>query len=378
MLTQYSHATSINFHKLNTPMDLFLPCGIDIGYSAIKLQSPHNHSVIPSLVYRVQKDSALLIEDTDIRYRDSDGNIWYVGSLAKRALRKDNTNIKQSTLLSRQRLQSEEFMVQIRVAMFVSKLQQLTNTGYVVDDRPLKIQTGLPPEFHLSDSSEIKERFIGEHNFSIKIGNREWMDVQLRIGKNDVYSCKQPFGTLMYCCVNEEGVLYNMDFLRRNVLILDVGFHTADTFCCNQGADEGESITWENLAMQEVYHRTCDDIAKNTDNRADISVFALEKSLADGFVYYGPKKEKYVFTEDFKKNLRGVALDLIDQIMTTYNSMIDIDVIVLTGGTGAAWYPFFEEYFKELNTEVILAGDNSSAFSNVKGYYNLLVSRFAS
>ena len=377
MLTQYSHSTQLNFSAIPCPVESFMPCGIDIGYSAIKLQSPHNNSVIPSLVYKVAKDSALLIEDSDIRYRDADGNIWYVGSLAKRALRKDNTNIKQSTLLSRQRLQSEEFMVQIRVAMFVARLKELTDGGYVIDDRPLKIQTGLPPEFHLSDSKEIKDKFIGEHVFGVKIGNRQWMNVKLVVGKNDVYSCKQPFGTLMYCCVDNQGQFYNADFLRRNVLILDAGFHTTDTFCCIQGADEGESITWESLAMQEVFRRTCEDISKNTNNRADISVFALEKSLAEGFVYYGPKKEMYKFTQDFEKNLRAVAHDLIEQVMTTYNSMIDIDVIVLTGGTGAAWYPFFKEYFKELNTEILLAGDSEATFSNVKGYYNLLISRLA-
>ena len=377
MLTKYSHETRLNFDAIPCPVESFMPCGIDIGYSAIKLQSPYNYSVIPSLVYKVPKDNALLIEDTDIRFKDAEGTIWYVGSLAKRALRKDNTNIKQTTLLSRQRLQSDEFMVQIRLAMFIARLKELTDTGYVVDDRPLKIQTGLPPEFHLADSKEIKDKFIGEHNFSVKIGNRQWMNVNLTVGKNDVYSCKQPFGTLMYCCVDNQGDFYDADFLRRNVLILDAGFHTTDTFCCIQGADEGESITWENLAMQEVFKRTCEDIAKNTNNRADISVFALEKSLADGFVYYGPKKEQYTFRQDFEKNLRAVSHDLIDQIMTTYNNMIDIDVIVLTGGTGAAWYPFFKEYFKELNTHVILAGDEEATFSNVKGYYNLLISRLA-
>jgi len=375
VLTKYSHETKLNFSHIDCPVQSFMPCGIDIGYSAIKLQSPYSYSVVPSLCYKVQKDNALLIEDTDIRYRDADGTIWYVGSLAKRALRKDNTNIKQSTLLSRQRLQSDEFMVQIRIAMFIARLKNLTDTGYEVDDRPLKIQTGLPPEFHLSDSKEIKEKFIGEHVFSVKIGNRDWMSVKIVVGKNDVYSCKQPFGTLMSCCVDNQGQFYDADFLRRNVLILDAGFHTTDTFCCIQGADEGESITWENLAMQEVFRRTCEDISKNTNNRADISVFALEKSLADEFVYYGPKKEMYQFGQDFEKNLRAVAHDLIEQIMTTYNSMIDIDIIVLTGGTGAAWFPFFKEYFAELNTKVILAGEDEATFSNVKGYYNLLISR---
>ena len=63
-------------------------------------------------------------------------------------------------------------------------------------------------------------------------------------------------------------------------------------------------------------------------------------------------------------------LDVVDE-----NGMIDIDIIVLTGGTGAAWFPFFKEYFAELNTKVILAGEDEATFSNVKGYYNLLISR---
>lgn len=372
MLSQYSHETKINFKEIECPVKSFLPCGIDIGYSAIKLQSPYNYSVIPSLVYKVSKDNALLIEDTDIRYKDEAGNVWYAGSLAKRALRKDNTTIKQTTLLTRQRMQSEEFLVQIRIAMFVSKLKELTPTAYNVDERPLKIQTGLPAEF-MSDSNALKSRFIGTHKFSIKIGNRQWFDVLMNVGNNDISVCKQPFGTLMNCCVNDQGVMFDEDFLRKTILILDSGFHTTDTFCFIQGADEGDALTWENLAMQEVYQRTCADIAKNTNNKADISVFVLEKSLGDGYVYYGPKKEKYEFVHDFEENLREVCQDLIKQLMTTYNNMLDIDTIVLTGGTGAAWHTFFKEYFKDLNTEVIIANDGESAFANVKGYYNFLI-----
>lgn len=83
------------------------------------------------------------------------------------------------------------------------------------------------------------------------------------------------------------------------MLILDAGFHTTDTFHCIQGTREGIALTWENYAMQEVYQRTCDNILEASGNRADISVYSLEKAFETGVVHYGSKKIPYDFTKDF-------------------------------------------------------------------------------
>ena len=74
-----------------------------------------------------------------------------------------------TTLLGRQRVQSEDFLVQLRVGLFFARLKGLPEGGYDLDDRPIKVQTGLPPEFIVQDSEELRNKFVGEHRFSVKV-----------------------------------------------------------------------------------------------------------------------------------------------------------------------------------------------------------------
>lgn len=377
MLEKYCYQTDIVFQQLNCPVSDSLLCGIDIGYSGIKVQSPNNASTIPSIVVKEKKDAPLLMGAEDIRYCDEKGRVWYVGSLAKKTMLYGSTSVKPSTLLGRQRVQSEDFVVQLRIGLFFSKLKGLPEGGYDIDERPIKVQTGLPPEFIIQDSDELRNKFVGEHKYSVKIGKRPWVNIRIKLESKDVFICKQPFGTLMVNVINEEGVMTNPSLLKKNVLIFDAGFHTTDTFHCIQGTREGLALTWETYAMQEVYQRTCDDILAASANKADISVYSLEKSFDTGIVNYGPTKEPYNFTKDFYRNLKAVCLELLDELNAAYNNMMNVDVILLTGGTGVAWEKYIRDYYKTTNAlEIILAGNGKETFrANVKGYYNLLVSR---
>ena len=76
-------------------------------------------------------------------------------------------------------------------------------------------------------------------------------------------------------------------------------------------------------------------------------------------------------------NLKAVCVELLDELTAAYNGMLNVDVILLTGGTGTAWEKYIREYYKDTKAlEIILAGDGKDAFrANVKGYYNMLVSR---
>lgn len=377
MLEKYCYQTDIMFQQMECPITESLLCGIDIGYSGIKIQSPFNASVIPSIVVREKNDAPLIVGADDIRYRDEKGRVWYVGSLAKKTLLHGSTAVKTTTLLGRQRIQSEDFLVQLRIGLFFAKLKGLPEGGYDLDDRPVKVQTGLPPEFIVQDSEELKNKFVGEHKFSVKVGRRPWVSSRIKLDTKDVFICKQPFGTLMANVINEDGVMTNPTLLKKNVLILDAGFHTTDTFHCIQGTREGIALTWENYAMQEVYQRTCDNILEATGNKTDISVYSLEKAFDTGVVHYGSRKEPYNFIKDFYRNLKEVCLELINDLNAAYNNMMNVDVILLTGGTGVAWEKYIREYYKETQAlEIVLAGDGkNTSRANVKGYYNLLVSR---
>lgn len=135
-------------------------------------------------------------------------------------------------LLGRQRVQSEDFVVQLRVDLFFAKRKDLPECGYDIDERPIKIQTGLPPEFIVQDSEELRNKLVGEYKFSIKVGKRPWVNIRIKLDTKDAFICKQPFGALMANVINEDGVMTNPALLKKNVLILDAGFHTTDTFHC--------------------------------------------------------------------------------------------------------------------------------------------------
>ncbi len=378
MLKDYCYQTDIRFQSLDCPVSSTLLCGIDIGYSGIKIQSPCDASTIPSIVVKARNDSPLLMNAEDIRYRDERGQIWYVGSLAKKTLLYGSTAVKPTTLLGRQRVQSEDFMVQIRVGLFFAKLRGLPEGGYDIDERPMKVQTGLPPEFILQDSEALMNKFVGEHRYSVKIGKRPWLNVKINLENRDVHICKQPFGTLMASVISEAGVMTNPALLKKNVLILDAGFHTTDTYYFIQGAKEGASLTWENYSMQEVYQRTCNNILDASGNRADVSVYNLEKAFDSGIIHYGPKKEPYDFKKDFYSNLRAVCYELLQELNAAYDNMINVDIVLLTGGTGAAWERSIRDFYKDTKAlDIILAGEGREASrANVRGYYNLLISRF--
>ena len=73
LLKKYSYQTQIVFQQLEFPITETLLCGIDIGYSGIKIQSPYNAPTIPSIVVKERHDASLLVGSDDIRYREEKG-----------------------------------------------------------------------------------------------------------------------------------------------------------------------------------------------------------------------------------------------------------------------------------------------------------------
>ena len=104
--------------------------------------------------------------------------------------------------------------------------------------------------------------------------------------------------------------------------------------------------------MQEVYQRTCSDILRESGNKADVSVYNLEKAFDSGVIHYGPKKEPYDFKKNFYGNLRSVCNELLQELNAAYDNMINVDVILLTGGTGVAWERYIRDFYKDTKAPV--------------------------
>ena len=62
--------------------------------------------------------------------------------------------------------------------------------------------------------------------------------------------------------------------------------------------------------------------------------------------------------------------------------LYEYDYLIVTGGTGEAWFDIINEYFKNMETLTIVRGsqndDLPGVFANVRGYYMFRYSDIAS
>ena len=79
------------------------------------------------------------------------------------------------------------------------------------------------------------------------------------------------------------------------------------------------------------------------------------------------------FDDLLDKSNKMVCMEAINKLKNTYNNLIDIDYLIVTGGTGAAWSSIIKDYFKNMHTLTIINGNKNDEipyiFANVRGYY---------
>ena len=70
---------------------------------------------------------------------------------------------------------------------------------------------------------------------------------------------------------------------------------------------------------------------------------------------------------------RDVCMRAVNKIRGMYNDLLDMDYLVVTGGTGEAWWDMIKTEFQGLRSLTVLSGNENSnlpfTFSNVRGYY---------
>lgn len=318
-----------------------IPIGLDIGYSSTKVCSIFGKHIFPSFPIRMAEDSTVFDKETNIKYKDENGDLWYVGDLAYNTLESGKSLYQENILYSKSRIRSEEYLVLLRVGLF---LGLLTKDFNIPKKFTLKVKTGLPDQYMMDDRTTLKERFIGHHHYSVKIGSHNWTTVSFDIDEDDISVISQPFGTLWSIAANIHGDIVNSDlFDSTNVLIFDGGYHTVDTYF-NKAGSKGTSSTWTNIAMNEIYKKTRRKIYEGTHENKYMRQYEIVKYLKSsrpGEVPYS-NKQWYAFDKDLIENTEEVAREAIRQLMVTYENLDDVDVIVCTGGTGKAFYPIFK------------------------------------
>lgn len=370
------------YQKNNESVEDTWVVALDIGYSSVKVISNNADIVFPSYARKI--DSPLLnlgeSNKTDIQYRNNrTGELWAVGESAQNMIVTGETRDSITELYGRNRYFSDLFKVISEVGMGVG---MIANSYGSPKGKKLLIQTGLPPAYLKSDSSLLKEALAGDHSFSIKIGNSNWVTFDFSLTEEDISIMAQPMGTLFSIATDNKGktVPEAAKYFKSSVLIFDPGFGTLDVFNIrNRMIDSSE--TFDNLGMKRVFTETSNSILDKYHQ--EISVPAMQKYLRTGEIKCRDRKTRSTtmapFGELLEEANKKVCMEALAKIDNIYNGLYDHDYLVITGGTGAAWEHIIREYYSGMETLKIIMGNQNDNlpcfFSNARGYYLYSVGR---
>lgn len=373
-IKNYVSKTVFNFRdlKVSVPEDVE-PLGIDVGYGGVKVFSLNGMHSFPALLFRPKRNNIILNNDTDIRYIDEYGNMWYVGDRARDSLETGSRQIDSEEYFSEKRLYTDEFLILARVAIFLG----LCKKGFsFLKNKKIQLCTGLPEEDVEKSSPELRKIISGHHHFEISIGDSEFTKVSFDISEDNIEILSQPQGTIYSTACDLQGNITREDLITdKNILILDGGMFTFDTHLSNR-ADRGISKTWEEFAMHEVYSTLRDVIYKKTERY--INEYDIEKYISLSSVLKYKGNQKYYFGEDYLNIIKQMSNNLVRKLKRTYDDFNDIDIIIITGGTGKTYFPYLKELIP--TDEIVLAESNTenngvynAIFSNVVGFFKFIM-----
>nr|WP_297765700.1 ParM/StbA family protein [uncultured Butyrivibrio sp.] len=351
---------------------------IDLGYSGVKLISPNKVACFPSYAVRIDEEIQYLsgAPESSIMYRNNKTNeLWLVGEFAQNQMMITSSDESERSMYGRDRYGEPMFNVVTATGFGIALME---NEYGSPNTDTLVVQTGLP-EGYLEDTPLLKGSMAGHYDFSLKVGNKPWIDFNFDVNADNVYVMSQPKGSLFSVCIKNDGNMHEdvNKYLSSNVIIFDPGFGTYDLFIINNGAVV-KGDTTQNLGMRRVFHETSQLIKEKYG--VQIPVPAMQKYLETGKVRSIDRNTLKTEEYDFEELLQMTSAKVCDEAISRMfkavggiEQIIDYNYLIITGGTGSAWLSIIREKLKNISTlNIIPANQNDGSlallYSNVRGY----------
>lgn len=343
---------------------------LDAGYSAVKAFYESGYFCFPSYVRRLDREPNIASED-DILYRDLDTKkLYIIGRTAQKMVTSTDANDADSEMFSRKRYYKEHFKVlcNTALALMLSKKK---------DDRPVKLITGLPSAYLNADKKDFEKVLRKSARFEIKKGISTWKTFDLAMDSVPISILAQPAGSMTSAIVKNNGeyVADVMQYLYKNILVIDIGFGTMDFY----GVQNRTPVCMdskENMGMYEVLKQTSQRILREYNE--DIRVQGLQNNLETGVVTHVDEdtlqSDDHALAPILVEENEDVFKKAMQAAKEVTNAFRDYDYLIVGGGTGEAWFEKIKAYLSGLKRlRVISANQNCKElpmiYANVRGYY---------
>ena len=353
------------------PVKNFWIIAFDIGFSSVMGLAPNKRFCFPSY-FKKMNSSLMSIDEEDIYYRDKDGT-YLIGTKAQDLVRADDTNDTDSSF-DRNRYFTKEFVILARTAVAIGLMnnEERGNQGQL---RPF-VQTGLPAAYLKADAPKIKAAFSQPGTYEIKIGSGKWLQFENTLKSSDINVTSQPAGTLNSILFDDNGEPRKQarQIMEKNIIIADIGFGTFDPYgVVNREKVLEESIN--NLGMKRVLEVASEYIYKEFN--MDIKIPQMRKCMKDGYfkiVDIQQMTSKKIPLDNYiERACKEVATQAATKLYEMAGYFQDYDILVVTGGTGAAWFDYFKEALAGMEDLKIIPGNDGNElpiyYANARGYY---------
>jgi len=394
MDTRDFRTKTMMIERKNLSHDNLWGVALDVGYSGVKLVSPNIIACFPAFAVPVEGafiDMGTKAAEQIMLYRSApNAQVWKVGKSAQDSVSIQDPDAASMSIFGRQRYNSDIFKVITETAMGLA----CTKNAYGdPQGKPIVLETGLPVLYLKSDSSMLREVLEGFHAFDLKIGRDDWKHYEINLVPGNISIMPQPMGTLLSVATGADGKLRAEaeKYYSSATLICDPGFGTFDSFSL-RGTEMSQMETFDNLGMKEVLLETSQQIYSKYG--IEIPVPAMQPFLEKGYVSTFNRRKLESMNVPFADILERCNYDVAQRALAKLTDMYSLDeysYLILTGGTGEAWYPYFKERLKGMANLTLVPGnqntmgilrdqDNRPAplpfiFSNVRGYYMALYNR---
>ena len=330
---------------------------VDPGFDSMKVIA--NGIAFKFPFNAVRTDEAMIsnfaIQDDFIMYRDDLGATYRVGSYAREMIfdKKTADPSELTDFYTEDRFLTEEFKVGLRCAIAMA----INSTGLYADQADLNIylMLALPHACRQQFAASLVGSAVGQHKFALRIGNAPIKDFSYTVTNDHVFTISQTIAAILGETSDIDGNIADDKFKYLSdgpTLVIDGGYYTTGIVMVSRGGSVDDAMTESNtdFAMKNVNMAVVEAVKAH---RPDLRHYMIEYMLDTGNtkIKYMNAETKKAETLDIrnirKEKIAKICQGLIQHLNERYNDLLDINYVLVTGGTGAKFYPHLSRYYEE-------------------------------
>lgn len=338
---------------------------LDPGFNGGKIVVNQQLFILPSAIKDITEElhkyPIIPRDKNHVRLKFND-RIYLVGDYASKSLlNEDNNNAddEKNDLYNIAKFGTELFHAGL-IAMLGYGLYKYEEYSIEKDiENPFKISeidkwelcvgVALPHEFQDDIwNKHVKKYLHDKHNFTLHIGADLEINYNFELKEENCVYNSQAVCALISVITDDFGNATDntksiLDYLP--VLVLDGGYKTFGMFKLSKDRSIGNAESNTKYAMHNIHEDVAAIIRKDNEN---IKSYMIEEYYnTNELIYY--QDENGEFKSHNVREIRDeitekTAKKLIDYLVIKYNKLLDIKMIVVSGGTGAAYYDYIKDF----------------------------------